>query len=222
MKYRSAISLPVAAACLLFLGPNFAAASSTVHQAASQQASASNAGQHEALKMVPAEARLTKALDARNARMGEEFRATLNQKVHLKNGTELPKGTELVGKVVKSQAMQNGEPSVMTLRFTQADLKNGKTVPIKATIVGLYDADDEVGPSYAPTPPPNTWTPAALQVDQIDALNGADLHSKIAANNSGVLKSSKNNIRFSRGTEFALAIAPRSSSTGAQSMGGGL
>jgi hypothetical protein len=55
---------------------------------------------------------------------------------------------------------------------------------------------------------PNYWTPRTLQVDQVNALHNVDLHSKIAANNSGVMKSDKN-IHFSPGTEFVLAIAKR-------------
>lgn len=221
MKYRSAIALPAAAACLLFLGPNFGAAQNTAHRAPAQQASASNAGRHEAMQMVPAQADLANTLDARKIHTGQEFRATLKEKVHLKNGPELPKGTALVGKVVKDQANQDGKPAVLALRFTQADLKNGKTVPIKATIVGLYGSTDQVGPSYASMQPPNNWTPNTLRVDQIGAMKDVDLHSSIAANNSGVLKSTRDDIRFSSGTEFALAIAKRGNSTRAQGMGGG-
>jgi hypothetical protein len=45
-------------------------------------------------------------------------------------------------------------------------------------------------------------------VDQLNALSGVDLHSKIASNNSGVLVSTKNDdVKLRAGTEFALAIA---------------
>lgn len=159
--------------------------------------------------MVPARADLTKPLNSSGSRAGEKFEATLNGKVHLKNGAELPKGTRLVGKIVNDSANQNGE-STLTLRFTQAELKDGKTVPIQATIVGLYAAADEYMPSYRVTQMPNYWTPKTLQVDQVNALNHVDLHSRIGAANSGVLQSSKSNIHFSTGTEFALAIAQRS------------
>lgn len=209
MKYQSALSLPVVAACLVFLGPNFAAARSAAKSTApSDTMNTSSAGRSEAMRMVPAQADLTKPIDARNTRAGQKFEAKLNEKVNLKNGTVLPKGTELVGKVVNDNAGQNGS-SKMTLRFTQADLKNGKIIPIKATIVGLYSAANQYVPSYGAAQTPNYWTPNTLQVDQINALNHVDLHSKIGATNSGILQSSKSNIRFATGTEFALAIAPR-------------
>jgi hypothetical protein len=209
MKYHSALSLPALAACLVLLGPNVAAARTAPNTTSPEPAQTSMAGHNEAMQMVPARADLTKTLNANNLRAGQSFEARLSKKVDLKNGPVLPKGTELVGKVLHDQAGENGEASTLTLQFTQADLKNGKTVPIKATIVGLYSAQNQFGTSYGTTQMPNYWTPQTLQVDQINALHDVDLHSKIAADNSGVLKSTKN-IRFTQGTEFALAIAKRS------------
>ncbi|MGH9351693.1 MAG: hypothetical protein ACRD2G_05980 [Terriglobia bacterium] len=208
MKYQSALSLPALAACLVFLGPGFAAAKTTPNPNASASAQTSVAGHSQAMKMVPAEANLTKKLDANNVKVGQNFEAKLSSKVDLKNGPVLPKGTELVGKVVHVQANQNGQPSALTLRFTQANLKNGTNVPIKATIVGLYAARNQFAPSYGMTQTPNYWTPQTLQIDQVDALHHVDLHSRIVSDNSGVLKSNKN-ISFRQGTEFALAIAKR-------------
>lgn len=209
MKYKSALVLPVAAACLVFLGPDFAAARSAAKTPGSDTANVSIAGRSEAMKMVPARADLTHSLNAKNMRAGQEFQAKLSNAVQLKNGPKLPKGTELTGKVVKDQANKDGQPSVLTLRFTQAHLKNGKTIPIKATIVGIYDNADQYATYNTPTQTPNYWTPSVLQVDQINALHNVDLHSRIAANNSGVLESKQNDIRFSQGTEFAIAIAQR-------------
>jgi hypothetical protein len=209
MRYHSALSLPALAACLVLLGPNFAAARSAAKSNGPNTVNTSIAGRNEAMNMVPAQADLTKPLDARKTRAGQDFEAKLNGKVDLKNGTVLPKGTVLVGKIVNDQMDQNGK-STLTLRFTQADLKDGKTVPIKATIVGLYSGANRYMASYGVTQTPNFWTPSTLQVDQINALNHVDLHSKIAARNSGVLESSKSNIQFSTGTEFTLAIAQRS------------
>lgn len=208
MKYQSALSLPALAACLVFLGPNFAAARSAAKSTASDTASTSMAGHNEAMNMVPAQADLTRALNSRNARAGQKFEAKLHSKVDLKNGTVLPKGTMLVGSIVNDQN-QNGN-SKLTLRFTQADLKDGKTIPIKATIVGLYSNANQYMASSGITQTPNYWTPQTLQIDQINALNHVDLHSRIAAHNSGVLESSKSDIHFASGTEFALAIAQQS------------
>jgi hypothetical protein len=210
MKFQSALALPIAAACLVFLGPNIAAARTAANADTSNNTMhVSNAGRSEAMKMVPARADLTHTLNAKDVRVGQTFEAKLAKSVQLKNGPKLPRGSELVGKVIKDQTGENGEQSVLTLRFTQAHLKNGKTVPIKATIVGIYSGSSGYNSYYAQTQTPNYWTPSVLQVDQINALHNVDLHSKIAGHNSGVLESKRNDIRFSQGTEFAIAIAKR-------------
>ncbi len=223
MKYRSSLVLPIAAACLVFLGPNFAAAGNATDVNAA--VTTPSAGHMEAMEMVPARATLTKRLDARDMRAGQAFEAKLSSKVELKNGPVLPKGTELMGRVIKDQMDQNGQPSILTLRFTQADLKNGNKIPIKATIVGLYAGVNPYTATYNQVEMPNYWTPKTLRVDQINALHNVDLHSRIAAHNSGVLRTTKKNIQFAQGTEFALAIAARGNgmheSHAMQGMGGG-
>ena len=60
---------------------------------------------------------------------------------------------------------------------------------------------------------PNSWNRQFTQVDQIGALSGVDLHSKISSQNSGVLVSTKkDDIKIKDGTELALAIAGESQS----------
>src|ERR1700727_2236528 len=91
------------------------------------------AGQQEATRMVPANTALLQAIDANKIASGSVIKVKLANKVHLENGPELRSGTVLVGTIVK----ENGEPgaSKIAVRFTQADLKSGQVVPIKATIV---------------------------------------------------------------------------------------
>ncbi|MGB7264229.1 MAG: hypothetical protein WBC92_01870 [Terracidiphilus sp.] len=163
--------------------------------------------------MVPAQAVLAQAIDAKKMQPGQQFQAKLSDTVHLKNGVELPKGTELIGKVATDKMGVDGR-STLALRFTKADLKNGKVLPIEATIIGI--APPEYGSAWDGSDgqaPPNTWNGKTLQIDEIGALSGVDLHSAIAAQNSGVFVSSKkDNMKFSNQTQLSLAIAPRGSS----------
>jgi nitrogen fixation protein len=202
MKHLAGMSLSIAA-CLVMLGPNLA------HAKADQDAMASGAGTREAMQMVPAQVNLVKTLNAKNLHAGQDFQTKLDGSVQLKNGPELPRGTVLVGTVVADKMNGDGQNSTLELRFTQADLKGGKVVPIKATIVGVYPpAGGSMYGGAAQTP--NYWTDKTLQVDQIGAIAGVDLHSKIAATNSGLFVSKKkDNMRFGEGSEFALAIAAR-------------
>jgi hypothetical protein len=211
----AAIALSVAAFSFALVSPNFAEGQNAQNREATQaQQGAMNApsGHNEAMQMVPARAALIKTLDAREARQGQQFTAKLSQTVQLKNGPKLPNGTELIG-VVGTDDMQttgNGT-SKLVLRFTEAKLKDGKVVPIKATIVGVFGPEAENSQGYnvqAGDQQPNSWTDQTLQVDQIGALSGVDLHSKIASRNSGVFVSSKkDDVKLKNGSELTLAIA---------------
>ncbi len=172
----------------------------------------SQSAAQEASKMVPAEASISKTLDITKDRVGDAITARLSDTVHLKNGPKLPSGTELIGKIANDDMNVSGK-SKFALNFTSAKLKDGQIVPIKATIVGIFrpQSTSYMGePVPAGTQVPNNWTDSTLQVDQIGALNGVDLHSKVSSENSGVLVSTKNNdMKLRPGTELALAIAER-------------
>ena len=99
-------------------------------------------------------------------------------------------------------------------------------VPIKATIVGVFGPEDQNAEGYevqAGDQQPNSWNDGTLQVDQIGALSGVDLHSKIASRNSGVFVSSKkDDVKLKNGSELTLAIAERpNGSTAANGQNGG-
>jgi plastocyanin len=208
MKPHASIGLLAAALSLVLFVPEISSAQTTQSSQAKQQSSSAAA---EASEMVPAQAALVQTIDSKTVKPGDEIRAKLTSKVHLKNGNELPSGTELIGKVGTDDMQQNGQ-SKLALCIDHARLKDGKTVPVKATIVGIY------APGIAPaTPYPvqpgdqvaNDWTSSIHGVDQIGALSGVDMHSNLTSKNSGVLVSTKkDDFKLKQGTELALAIAP--------------
>lgn len=163
--------------------------------------STSSAQRSIAGRMVAAEAQLKDTLDARKIKSGQQFEATLDHKVTLKDGQELPAGTVLVGKVV-TDAMHSSGNSKLAVRMTQAKLKDGKAIPIHAMIAGIYSQgspDAEYGPF---------WSPSELNIDQRDATGGLELHSRIDGNTSGTFESKKkDDVRLNRGIEMSLAIA---------------
>ncbi len=212
----AAITLSVAAFAFALVSPNFAVGQSA-QDTGTQSAVNAPGGQSEAMQMVPARAALVGNLDARKAQQGEQFTAKLSQTVQLKNGTKLPNGTELIGVVAKDDMQNSGTgTSKLVLRFTEAKLKNGTVVPIKATIVAVFGPEAENDEGYdvqAGDQQPNSWNDGTLQVDQIGALSGVDLHSKIASANSGEFVSSKkDDVKLRNGSELALAIGATQSS----------
>ncbi|HTW81688.1 MAG TPA: hypothetical protein VME23_19225 [Terracidiphilus sp.] len=170
-----------------------------------------SAEQVEAAKqMVPAEVKLTSTLDARKDQPGSTFEAKLDGTVHLKDGTELPHGTVLMGKVVTDK-MQSSGTSRLALRFTEAKLKDGKTVPIEATIVGISGpaGDYTAGGVTGPIP----WDGTSVQYDNIGVISHVDLHSRIGGMNSGTLVANdKSDMKLTTGSRFSLALGQKGTS----------
>ncbi|MGD0890794.1 MAG: hypothetical protein ABR923_04610 [Terracidiphilus sp.] len=217
MKREAAISLSIAVASFVLLYPAFAHTQNVQNTQDMTTATIPASAQQEVNVMVSAQARLLRALDARKIQQGHQFQAVLNDTVHLKNGPELPRGTTLVGTVATDQ-MQDHGTSKLALRFTDAELKSGKVIPIDATIMGVFapsNSDSQSGPY--------PWDGHTLQVDQIDAASGADLHSTIASGDSGVfVSSSKDDVKLSAGSQITLAIAAQQNNEqGKTGMSGG-
>ena len=208
---RSRMIIPFFAAfasCVVLCAPA-AQAHDAAKASTMNNSSTTSAEQRQAADMVPASAVLSQEIDARKVHSGEQFRAQLTQGVYLKDGAMLPKGTELIGTIDKD-AMSPEGTSTLALRFTTADTKSGKMVPIVATIVGMsppdYSTNWDSGYS-APSP----WDGTSLSFDQIKAASGFDMHSRIAGTNSGVFESTKKDeLRLSDQCQLALAIGPQS------------
>jgi hypothetical protein len=171
-----------------------------------QNAPMNTASNPEAASMVPVNAILSHALDAKKDHPGSAIEARLTGKAHLSDGTELPSGSILMGQVVTDDMQHQGK-STLALRFDQARLKDGKVIPIRATIVGLLGP---VGDESMDNAAPNDWTDATLQIDEVGVVPGVDLHSNIASQNSGVFVSTKkDNVKISQGSQVQFAIGPR-------------
>ncbi len=179
---------------------------------------------HEAAEMNPARAVLVHTLDADKDHDGSSVQAKLDQKVTLDNGTKLPRGTMLLGKVAKDDMQEQGLVK-LAVRFDQARLKDGSTVPVRATIVGLYGPDsgaaDSTGDEQTGAQVPNDWSAKTVQLDQENVVSGVDLHSKISSQNSGVFVSTKkDDIKLRAGSEIQFAIGPASNGQNSTSTGG--
>ena len=199
MKREAMISLSAAVFSLALLP---SAAQARAKNDSSDVNSISPAERSVAQRMVPAQASFTKTLDAKKAQQGQQFEVALDQNVKLKNGSELPRGTILDGTIVTDQMQSNGN-SKLVLRFTQAHLKDGKTIPVQAAITGVY-SQGSVDAQYG-----SNWTPSQVVIEQEGAVGSFDLSSHIGATNSGTFESAKKgDVKFSRGSALSLAIAP--------------
>jgi hypothetical protein len=211
MKREATTTLSLAAMSIALMTPGLLQAqSSAIESQPAITSSGMQLGEAEAMQMVSARVALRQTVDADKVKPGDQIRTTLSGKVHLKNGTELPSGTVILG-VVTSDGRQMSGTSRLALDFNEAELKNGRMIPIKATIVALYppaSEDAEGNPLMPGDQEVETWTNRSNAVDEINALPGVDLHSNVASNESGVLVStSKRDVKLNLESEIVLAVA---------------
>jgi len=150
-------------------------------------------------------ARLDKSIDTSSATQGQTITARLAQTVDTPEGLKLHSGTELIGRVDQVQASHDSSPAKLVLTFDQARLKDGKDVPIKATLVGYAPA----GAAQAQAPPQEISARDKFEQKPYSS-SGTTMRSSIESSNSAVLTRPDKNIKLDAGTELQIAIAPAS------------
>jgi len=83
-------------------------------------------------------AELTKGIDSKKAKVGDPVNAKTTTDAKLPDGTDLPKGTKLVGNVVEVKAKSKEENnSHLVLALNRAVLKDGHEMPIRAAVTSM-------------------------------------------------------------------------------------
>jgi len=90
------------------------------------------------------QAKFTSSLSTRNAKAGDDVKAKTLKSFKMEDGTELPKGSVLSGKVTMSRSRKDGNGNaILTFRFDQVQAKGGAVVPVHGLVVAI-------GPALAP------------------------------------------------------------------------
>ncbi len=86
-------------------------------------------------------AQLNQALDSKKAKAGDPVVAHTTEPVKSEGKTVLPKGTKLAGHVTRASARSNGDAdSALGVQFDRAILKDGREIPLQASIQALAAA----------------------------------------------------------------------------------
>ena len=162
-------------------------------------------------------ARLDHALNAGSAQVGQSVEVRLDRAMKTAGGTAFPAGTEVWGRVEKVQASENGGPSMVTLRFTTAQAKNGQKVPVKVTVIGAFPAGART--SYVNSMG-GTLPPAPRHISDHDKytqepglLHDIEMKSAVQGQNSATFTDRSGNVKLNQGTYLQLAIAPQNNVT---------
>ena len=97
-------------------------------------------------------AELTKSIDTKKAKTGDQITARTTSDAKLPNGAVLPKGTKLLGNVIEVSAKSKEQKSShLVISLNRAEIKDGQDMPIHAAVTSIS----------APAPPQPVDMPLA-------------------------------------------------------------
>ena len=95
--------------------------------------------------------KVSKTLDSSKLKNGDAVQLETAGSFKLPDGTLVPKGSHLEGRVISSKARSKGDSdSELTLAFDKLDIANGKQLSIKGTVQAVFPpAEESMGPNMA-------------------------------------------------------------------------
>jgi hypothetical protein len=90
--------------------------------------------------MSPVSGELLSKLDSKTAKTGDPVVVETRTSAKTADGTAIPKGSKLVGRVMAVKASAPGENSQVVLQFDHLELKGGQNVPVHSQIQSITPA----------------------------------------------------------------------------------
>ena len=103
-------------------------------------------------ELKPVSAELVGRLDTKTSKAGDSVVVQTKADVKTADGTQIPKGTKLVGRVVGAQASNAGDTSQIAVQFDHAELAGGQTLPIQSQIQSIGSSDASTAASAGSSP----------------------------------------------------------------------
>jgi hypothetical protein len=140
-----------------------------------------------AIQMSPVRGELESKLDTKTAKAGDSVVVQTKTSVKTADGTEIPKGSKLVGHVMGVHASEAGDNSQVVLQFDHVELKGGQSVPVHSQIqsiappVGTASAALS-GPPSSGSSNPNTSGANGSRASAAPQSTGGDTGTASAGN----------------------------------------
>jgi hypothetical protein len=96
--------------------------------------------QAPAVELSPVNGELVSKLDSKTAKTGDSVVVQTKAPVKTADGTEIPKGSKLVGHVLAAKPSGAGENSQVALQFDHFELKGGQNLPVHSQIQSIAPA----------------------------------------------------------------------------------
>lgn len=100
------------------------------------QASAMSA-QTAPVQMNPVKGELVSKLDSKTAKSGDSVVVQTKDSVKVSDGTEIPKGSKLMGHVIEAKASGGSENSQVAIQFDHVEIKGGQSLAVQSQIQSI-------------------------------------------------------------------------------------
>lgn len=108
------------------------------------------------IRLVGVRATLDKTLDARKVKEGDAVTARPEAMVHIADGIDIETSSRLIGRVDAVEPSTGKGDSAVSVTFDKAKLKDGRQVPIKATILWIGEPPSLLNPTEVSAPADRT------------------------------------------------------------------
>jgi hypothetical protein len=112
-----------------------------------QQNSPAASTEAPAVEMSPVKGELVSKLDSKTAKTGDSVVVQTRASAKTADGTEIPKGSKLVGRVLAAKPSAPGENSQVALQFDHIELKGGQSIAVHSQIESIASAGDTASAS---------------------------------------------------------------------------
>jgi hypothetical protein len=130
-----------------------------------------------AIELSPVNGELVSKLDSKTAKTGDSVVVQTNASAKTADGTEIPKGSKLVGHVLAAKPSGAGENSQVALQFDHIELKGGQSIAVHSQIQSIAPAGGAASTSASSTlsapPAGGSANPGTSGANVTSRANGA-------------------------------------------------
>jgi hypothetical protein len=138
-----------------------------------------------AVEMSPVKGELLSKLDTKTAKTGDSVVVQTKSSAKTADGTEIPKGSKLVGRVLAVHPSAAGDNSQVVLQFDHLELKGGQNMPVHTQIQSIAPASGSASASSEATSAPPVGGSSNPSSGGTSAGSSAGSAPQPAAGNSG-------------------------------------
>jgi hypothetical protein len=171
------------------------------------------------IQMTTVVANVDNGVDAKKAKAGDAFSAKTVSGTTLNDGTVVPAGSVLEGHVDSVTPSEHKSDSTLVLTIDKLQLKGGKEIPVKVTLVNVATFETEMGGGSGrpqdrafDTRPGDSARMNGVSDNQASpsgphAVPGLTLTGTVSDPNSGTLTQAKGNVRLSNENQIQVSVA---------------